>query len=162
MFRLYDKIAKGEVYTIAEMSANHAGKLENALKIVHAAKEATGDITHTAPDQSSVLIDSAGYSPSQMKSKLWYSMKTHKHDAYSATMIIVGDPTIDFVNERYIRVINVTDSGYLHHTSGVYWIEEVTDSIQGGEMITTLKLMKNASAGDIDGVAILNPKFILK
>lgn len=127
-----------------------------------AATEATGDITHTAPDQSSVLIDSAGYSPSQMKSKLWYSMKTHRHDAYSATMTIVGDPTIDFVNERYIRVINVTDSGYLHHTSGVYWIEGVTDSIQGGEMITTLKLMKNASAGDIDGIAILNPKFILK
>lgn len=43
MFRLYDKLAKGEVYTIAEMSANHAGKLENALKIVHAAKEAGAD-----------------------------------------------------------------------------------------------------------------------
>jgi len=43
MFKLYDKLAKGEVYTIAEMSANHAGKLENALKIVHAAKEAGAD-----------------------------------------------------------------------------------------------------------------------
>ena len=40
MFKLYEKLAKGEVYTIAEMSANHAGKIENALKIVHAAKDA--------------------------------------------------------------------------------------------------------------------------
>ena len=43
MFRLYDKISSNQVYTIAEMSANHAGKLENALKIVHAAKEAGAD-----------------------------------------------------------------------------------------------------------------------
>lgn len=43
MFRLYEKLAKGEVYTIAEMSANHAGELENALKIVHAAKESGAD-----------------------------------------------------------------------------------------------------------------------
>ena len=34
MFRLFDKIEKNEVYVIAEMSANHGGSLENALKIV--------------------------------------------------------------------------------------------------------------------------------
>lgn len=39
MFRLRETIAAGEIYTIAEMSANHAGKLENALKIVRAAAE---------------------------------------------------------------------------------------------------------------------------
>lgn len=31
------------VYIIAEMSANHAGKIENAIKILHAAKEAGAD-----------------------------------------------------------------------------------------------------------------------
>jgi len=40
MLSLFDTINQGRIYTIAEMSANHAGKLENALKIVHAAKEA--------------------------------------------------------------------------------------------------------------------------
>ena len=40
--KLYEKIKSG-VYTIAEMSANHAGKLENALEIVHRAKEAGAD-----------------------------------------------------------------------------------------------------------------------
>lgn len=37
MFRMKEIIDSGKVYTIAEMSANHAGKIENALEIVHAA-----------------------------------------------------------------------------------------------------------------------------
>lgn len=40
MFTLYDKINRGEVYIIAEMSANHGGSLDNALEIV---RRAAGD-----------------------------------------------------------------------------------------------------------------------
>lgn len=43
MFKLFEKIASGEVYVIAEMSANHAGKLENALEIVRKSAEAGAD-----------------------------------------------------------------------------------------------------------------------
>ena len=42
MIHLYEKMTSG-VYMIAEMSANHAGKLENALKIVEEAKKAGAD-----------------------------------------------------------------------------------------------------------------------
>lgn len=41
--KLFEKINGGGVYTIAEMSANHAGKLENAYAIIKAAKEAGAD-----------------------------------------------------------------------------------------------------------------------
>ena len=41
--KLIEKIQNGEIYKIAEMSANHAGKLENAMAIIYAAKEAGAD-----------------------------------------------------------------------------------------------------------------------
>ena len=43
--KLYDKLKKNEVYIIAEMSANHGGKIENAFKIIEeAAKAANGRV----------------------------------------------------------------------------------------------------------------------
>ncbi len=59
MFKMFEKIKKGEPYIIAEMSANHAGKLENALEIVRRAAEAGADCvkiqTYTA---DTITIDS--------------------------------------------------------------------------------------------------------
>ena len=43
MFKLYDRINNGEVYIIAEMSANHGGSLETALEIVRQAAKAGAD-----------------------------------------------------------------------------------------------------------------------
>ena len=39
MFKMRDIIQEGKIYTIAEMSANHAGKLENAMAIIKAAAD---------------------------------------------------------------------------------------------------------------------------
>lgn len=43
MSKLFEKINSGGVYTIAEMSANHAGKIENAIQLVNIAKEMGAD-----------------------------------------------------------------------------------------------------------------------
>lgn len=40
--RLYDKM-NGGIYVIAEMSANHAGKIENAYRIIEEAAKAGAD-----------------------------------------------------------------------------------------------------------------------
>lgn len=40
MFKMFEAINSGNIYTIAEMSANHAGKIENAIKIIHEAAKA--------------------------------------------------------------------------------------------------------------------------
>lgn len=71
MFRMLEKIAAGQVYIIAEMSANHAGKLENALEIVRQAARSGADCvkiqTYTA-DTLTIDCDNEYF---QIKSGLW-------------------------------------------------------------------------------------------
>ncbi len=69
--RLYEKIKNNEVYIIAEMSANHAGKIENAYKIIEEAAKAGADCvkiqTYTA-DTLTIDCQSDSY---VLKGGLW-------------------------------------------------------------------------------------------
>ena len=119
---------------------------------------ATGEFQSMKQDQSVPYVDPAGYDASQMKSRLYYRVKRDMTEMYEAQMSIIGDPTIRLLDD--IRVINVTDEGYLHHTSGIYKVLGIVDSIDGGVMRTSLKLVRN---GDINaGVEIINPKTLIK
>ena len=64
MFRIFDKIKNGEVYIIAEMSANHGGNLDTALQIVREAVKAGADClkiqTYTA-DSITINCDSEDF-----------------------------------------------------------------------------------------------------
>ena len=77
MFTLFDKINNGKVYVIAEMSANHGGKLENALEIVRQAASAGADClkiqTYTA-DSLTIDCDNEYF---KIKGGLWDGYKLY-------------------------------------------------------------------------------------
>jgi len=77
VFKLYDRINNGEVYIIAEMSANHGGSLDNALEIVRQAAKAGADClkmqTYTA-DSLTIDCDNDYF---KIKGGLWDGYKLY-------------------------------------------------------------------------------------
>lgn len=77
MFKIFDKINNGEVYIIAEMSANHGGQLETALEIVRQAAEAGADClkiqTYTA-DSITINCDTEDF---RIHGGLWDGYKLY-------------------------------------------------------------------------------------
>lgn len=128
---------------------------ENTQSVV---TSATGEFQSISATQSTALEDPAGYNASQMNNKLYYSVKRKMTEHYEAQMTIVGDPTIKLLDD--VRVINMTDSGELHHTSGIYMVTGIVDNIDNGVMTTSLKLIRNGSINE--GVELINPKTLIK
>lgn len=85
MSKLYEKINSQDVYIIAEMSANHGGKLEHALEIVRQAKEAGADClkiqTYTAKSMT-IDCDRACF---QIHGGLWDGYDLYRLYEYAAT-----------------------------------------------------------------------------
>lgn len=77
MFHIFDKIANNEVYVIAEMSANHGGSLETALRIVRESAAAGADClkiqTYTA-DSITIDCDTEDF---QIHGGLWDGYKLY-------------------------------------------------------------------------------------
>ena len=72
---LYEKMKSG-IYVIAEMSANHAGKIENAFKIIEEAAKAIADCvkiqTYTA-DTLTIDCDDSKYVIIRICQQLYFS-----------------------------------------------------------------------------------------
>lgn len=81
MFRMQEIIDSGKVYTIAEMSANHAGKIENALEIVHEAAKAGASCLKVQTYTADTLTIDCKNEHFQVNGGLWD--KENLYDLYS-------------------------------------------------------------------------------
>lgn len=68
--KLYEKMQSG-VYVIAEMSANHAGKIENAYKIIEEAAKAGADCVKIQTYTADTLTINCTDEPYTLKGGLW-------------------------------------------------------------------------------------------
>ena len=92
--------------------------------------------------QGSARIGGSSYSYEDLATRtanLWYNMSSY---SYTADMTILGDPTIEV--QKLCSVAVYTPHGLPHHSSGVYLIHHISDSISGGSFTSTLSLVRNA------------------
>lgn len=69
--KLYDKMNNNQVYVIAEMSANHGGKLENAFAIIEGAAKAGADCVKIQTYTADTLTIDCKDEPYKIKGGLW-------------------------------------------------------------------------------------------
>ena len=75
--KLFDVVNSGSVYIIAEMSANHAGKLDNALEIVRTAKEAGADCLKVQTYTADTMTLDCNNEYFRIKDGLWDGYKLY-------------------------------------------------------------------------------------
>lgn len=82
----------------------------------------------------------------------FYRDKTNS-ESYGASLEILGDPKLKVF--QTITVIVITRYGRVHHTSGLYMIREIRESIDIGKFTTSLELTRDTSReGELDAIGI--------
>lgn len=115
-------------------------------------KPVTGDSIYDEP-LTTYRIGASSYDLNEVvhrAANLWYNMRSY---GYTANMTIMGDPNVN--TQSVCSVAVYTPIGVPHHSSGVYLITNITDSISGGSFTSSMELIRNAvDIGVNDSVGI--------
>lgn len=95
-------------------------------------------------------IASTSYSYDQMLKISTNLYHKARNLSYKAKMSINGDPNIKPMT--VIPIVVVNKDGFIHHSTGKYFIESVEHIIKSGDYVTILSLVKNHKAKTAKGV----------
>ena len=84
----------------------------------------------------------AGETIDQQSKRNYTEIKAANSSAYVGTVTILGDPELQILQN--IRLLVFMDDSNLHYVSGIYWIQSITHTIEGGTFYSTLKICHNA------------------
>lgn len=107
--KLYDRINRGEPYVIAEMSANHAGKLEYACQIIEEAAAAGADCVKIQTYTADTLTIDCKEEPYVIHGGLWdgynyyqlYQEATTPWEWHEALKQKCGEAGVDFLSTPF-------------------------------------------------------------
>lgn len=89
-----------------------------------------------------VVLGMSGSSFKNLESSAASMWSRYFSSVYGASLEILGDTRVKF--QGHIKIAVYTKYGFLHHTSGIYNIQGITDTISGGMFTTSLDLQKNS------------------
>ena len=89
-----------------------------------------------------VVLGMSGSSFKNLESSAASMWSRYFSSVYGASLEIMGNTKVKF--NGHIKIAVYTKFGFLHHTSGVYHIQGITDTISDGMFTTTLDLQKNS------------------
>ena len=101
------------------------------------------DVMKVVKDKRYLVMGMSSSSYSKLEKVAQSMYDRYQSSMYDASMEIMGDPMIKVFKWIYVAVF--TKHGFLHHSSGIYFIRSASDSISRGDFTTTLSLQKLGS-----------------
>ncbi len=89
-----------------------------------------------------VVLGMSGSSFKNLESSAASMWSRYFSSVYGASLEIMGNTKVKF--NGHIKIAVYTKFGFLHHTSGIYHIQGITDTISDGMFTTSLDLQKNS------------------
>lgn len=103
----------------------------------------SSDVMQVVKDKKYLIMGMSSSSYSKLEKVAQSMYDRYQSSMYDASMEIMGDPMIKVFKWIYVAVF--TKHGFLHHSSGIYFIRSASDSISRGDFTTTLSLQKLGS-----------------